>query len=72
MILILLAARGMTVSNSAPAPPVAMRSGQAPSTVVNAVPVVRVVTAPGPRLPAQSYISPDDYVSPRCVNDDRP
>jgi len=61
MILILLAAQAMTVSNSAPALPVAMRSGQAPSTVVNAVPVVRVVTPPRPRLPAQSYFSRDDY-----------
>src|SRR5438445_477642 len=61
MILILLAAQGMTVSNTVPAPPVAMRSAQAPSTMVNAVPVVRVVTAPQPRAPAQSYFSPDDY-----------
>jgi len=61
MILILLAAQGMTVSNNAPAPPVAVLSGQPPSTVANAVPVVRLVTAPQPRAPAQSYFSPDDY-----------
>ena len=61
MMLILLAAQGMTLTNTKPATPVEVRSAQAPSTVVNAVPVVRVVTAPRPRLPAQSYFSPDDY-----------
>jgi hypothetical protein len=61
MILILLAAQGVTVSNNAPAPPVAVGSGQAPSFVVKGVPVVRVVTPPQPHAPAQSYFSPDDY-----------
>src|SRR5438270_11285532 len=61
MILILLAAQGMTFTNTAPAAPVAVSSAQAPSTVANAVPVVRVVTPPQPRAPAQSYCSPDDY-----------
>ena len=61
MMLILLAAQGMTLTNTKPAAPVEVRSAQAPSTVVNAVPVVRVVTPPQPRAPAQSYFSPDDY-----------
>ena len=61
MILILLAAQAMTATNTAPAPPIAVSSGQAPSTMANAVLVVRVVTPPRPRAPAQSYFSPDDY-----------
>jgi periplasmic protein TonB len=61
MILILLAAQGMTFTNTKPAAPVEVRSAQPPSTVVNAVPVVRVVSPPQPRAPAQSYFSPDDY-----------
>src|SRR5438270_8305125 len=64
MMLILLAAQGMTLTNTKPAAPVEVRSAQAPSTVVNAVPVVRVVTPPQPRAPAQSYFSPDDYPAP--------
>ena len=47
MMLILLAAQGMTLTNTKPATPVEVRSAQAPSTVVNAVPVVRVVTHNG-------------------------
>jgi periplasmic protein TonB len=61
MILILLAAQAMTATNAVPPPPATVSGAQAPSTMVNAVPVVRTVTAPQPRVPAQSYFSRDDY-----------
>ena len=60
MILILLAAQGVTFSHTSPPPPVVVTVGT-PGSGVNGVPVVRIVTAPQPRGEAQSYFSRDDY-----------
>lgn len=61
MIFLPLAAQGIAVTNTSPPPPVAITVAQPPAAAVQGIPVVRVVTPPKPRMPVQSYFSPDDY-----------
>ena len=60
MMMFLLAAQGIAITNSSP-PPVAVPVAQPPAAAVQGIPVVRLVTPPKPRFPAQSYFSADDY-----------